>query len=122
MRVIRNIFGVVGLLLGLAIGGVTFLLSLLTGLAIRTAWIAYVAAVILATSLTLYSAAHPESFRFGPVDLKVHDGFYIAGIPSLYANLGKNLLLAYLGALTGLSARQRYNQGRSNKSEHAIAP
>ncbi len=115
MKILRTLASVVGLLIALMLGGLPFLLSIVLGLAIRIAWIAYAIALVLVAALTLYSAAFPETFRFGNTDLRLHDGLYIIGIPSLYANLVKNLFFSYLGTLTGWSIRLGYTQALSNE-------
>lgn len=115
MKILRAIASAVGLLIALVLGGLPFLLSIVLGLAIRIAWIAYAIALVLGAALTLYSAAFPETFRFGTTDLRVHDGLYIIGIPSLYANLGMNLFFSYLGTLTGLSIRFGYKRAISDE-------
>ncbi|MCE9518007.1 MAG: hypothetical protein K8R87_00320 [Verrucomicrobia bacterium] len=115
-EIIRNILRGIGLIAAILIGSIPFLASFLCGIVIRRHWIAYVVGFVISTVITIYSAAHPETFRFGSTDLRIHDGLFIAGVPSTLANVAKNLFFAYVGVSTGLAFRQGFRQ---EEIEHA---
>jgi len=115
----RNILRVIGLIAAIFIGSIPFLASFVCGIAIRRHWFSYVVGFVITAGITIYSAEHPETFRFGSTDLRIHDGVFIAGVPSLIANIAKNLIIAYIGVLTGIAARQGY---RHEEIEQGIAP
>ena len=99
----------------LIVGTIPFLVSVLIRIAIRRQWIACFLAFGLTVAITLYSSAHPETFRFGTTILRIHDTVRIMGKDSLPASIIVNLVYAWLGLLIGTAARRGYREDQSNK-------
>ena len=116
-----NVFRVIALLGAVLLGSLPFLISFIIGIALGNRWGAYTAALLLTVGITLLSFWHPETFRFGSTDLKIHDGLWVIGFPPLVANLAKNVAFSYFGVLVGRAAREGYKDARSNKPAHTTA-
>jgi len=121
-KISRNTLRVIGLIAAIFIGSIPLLASFICGIVIRRLWIACVAGFVITTGITIYSAAHPDTFRFGGTDLRIHDGIYIVGVPPLLANVVKNLIVAYVGVLMGVTARQAYRQEEIKQSWRTNRP
>lgn len=106
---------ILGLLVAVFIGTIPFLGGVLFGAAVRPRRIAIALALVFAIAVTLCSSVYPQAFRIGPIDFKLHDGLYLYGIPALVSNTAKNLILSYIGSLTGLAFREGYHTERANK-------
>jgi hypothetical protein len=111
-----NVLRVIALLGAVLLGSLPFLISFIIGIAFWQRWVACASAMLLTIGITLLSFWHPETFRFGSTDLKIHDSLFVIGIPQLLANLPKNVAFAYFGVLVGRAAREGYQDARSKTS------
>jgi hypothetical protein len=110
---------VVALLGAILLGSLPFLISFIIGIAFGHRWVAYGATILLTIGISLLSFWHPETFRFGSTDLKIHDSLFVIDFPPLVANLAKNVAFSYFGVIVGKAARLGYKDAKSNKSTHA---
>lgn len=116
-----NVLRVIALLGAVMLGSLPFLISFIVGIALGHRWLAYTAALVLTFGITLLSFWHPETFRFGSTDLKIHNSLFVAGFHPLVANMAKNLAFAAFGVRVGRVAREGYQDTRSNKPAHSTA-
>lgn len=117
----QTVIRVIALLVAVLLGSIPFLISFIIGIAIWHRFGAYVVGVLLTIGITLLSFWHPETFRFGSTDLKIHDSLFVIGFHPLVANLAKNMVFAYFGVRVGRAAREGYQEARSNKPSHPAA-
>jgi hypothetical protein len=111
---IQNGFRLLGLLIAVLIETIPFVCGSFFGVAIRIRPIAAFLSLALAIAITLFSAANPEFFRFGPVKLHLHDCLFIYGIPSVASSAVVNMIYAFIGYLSGVAFRAGYESARSN--------
>jgi predicted histidine transporter YuiF (NhaC family) len=109
--------GVLLFLFLLLVGTIPFSVSVLIRVAVRRQWVACLLAFGLTVAISIYSSAYPETFRFGDINLRIHDGVRIMGEASLLASITVNLVFAWLGLLIGTAVRKGYREGRSNSKD-----
>jgi hypothetical protein len=110
-KVGRLTLGILALLVAATLCSFPFIASFLYGLAMRRRWVAYLLGFATATGITLLSAARPETFHVGTLDLGIHDRLFLAGVPALFANVAMNLVFAAIGTLAGFAAREGWREG-----------
>ncbi len=113
-RVALNFLRVLVILGAVLIGSVPIIFSFLCGIFVASRNLAHSISFCFAASITIFSSAYPAAFRFGILQLRLHDSVTIADSTSFLPSLIWNLLIASVGAKAGSALRTGYLETTSS--------
>ena len=114
---ILNLLGIFCLLVAVLIGSLPFVISFLCGMLVLSRNLSHSIAFCSIFAITAVSSAYPDAFRFGTLQLRLHDSVTIFGSASFLPSLIWNLFAASVGVKAGNALRTGFRDAVLSPTE-----